>query len=171
MDEKAIKEKLHREQIRVAYNEPSELEINGKTFKVRPITGAVADKMSGYIVKQVDVNTPPQGPELIAKQSPNAKLQAKAVTLALLNDPRWGGFLGWLKVNLFFRVYWRKIFWSFSPNDISMVLNHIIDKLGLVFFFENMISTKGLNTLEKKMTKKEVESLSVEQESEKKQDS
>ena len=141
---------------------------NGKVVKIRPITGAVADRMSGYLVRQVEINEADTA-ELIAKQNPNLKLQCKAISLAILNDGR--GLLGWFKVNFVHWIHWRKIFWTYTSGDISAVLVYIVEKLNLVFFYQNSGLTKGINTLRKKMTKEEVKLSQAEQELEKKQDS
>lgn len=158
------------EQIKLAYGRPSKVEVLGKKIKIRPITSAAMDIMSSYLVKQVEINVA-ETAELIAKQKPNLKLQCKAISVALLSDSRLNGFAGWFKVSFMHWFHWRKIFWSYSSGEIGIVLSKIVEQMNLVFFYQNMGLTKGLNSLQKKRTKAEAESLQAELESEKKQDS
>jgi len=145
------------EQMKINQGLPSEVVMNdGKVIKIRPITSAAAERMSAYLVRQVEI-TEAETPELIARQKTNLRLQCKAIAIAMLNDGRLGGIAGWFKINFLFWFYWRKIFWAYTSGDISAILVHIIEKLNLVFFYQNMALTKGINTLRKKKTKKEQE--------------
>jgi len=158
------------EQLRISQSGVSVVDLGDRKVKLRPITSAVSDRMSGYLVRQVDLSTS-ETPELIAKQKPNLKLQCKAVALAILNDNRMRGFFGWFKVNFLHWIYWRKIFWTYTSGDIFKVLTSLVEKLNLVFFYQNIALTKGMNSLERKKTKEEVRLSQAEQELVKKPDS
>jgi hypothetical protein len=167
---KEVSAEAQLEQLRVSQDKSSVIKLGNKSIKIRPITCAVADRMSGYLVRQVEISEPTTA-ELVAKQRPNLKLQCKAVALAILNDGRMNGWFGWLKVNLLHWIIWRKVFRTMSSSDISKIFTHIVEKLQLIFFYQNTALTKGMNTLTKRKTKEEVELLQAEQESEKKEDS
>ena len=157
------------EQLRIAYNKHVVVEIGKKKYKFKPITNKCLDLMSGYYTQQSDVSQEDGTAGLIVKLKPNIKLQCKAMSIAILNDPRF--IMGWLKVNLFHFFHWRVLMYIHTADDILTATSHIIEKLGLSSFFFATVSTKGMNSLKKKMTKEEAELSQAEQESEKKQDS
>lgn len=157
------------EQMRIAYNKPVYLELGNRKYKFRPITNKCLDLISEYYTKQEEVSQEDGTAGLIVKLKPNIKLQCKAFSIAILNDPRF--LMGWIKVNLFHRFHWRILMYRHNVDEMLQATSHIIEKLSLTSFFFLTVSTKGMNSLKKKKTKEEVELLRAEQESEKKQDS
>lgn len=167
--EKAKKEadvKAQMEQFKLNYRKPDKVKIGNKTVKIHRITGGPADYISMYAVRQVEFESM-ETTEMIAKMRPNLKLQYKILSLGLLNDPRLGGVLGFLKIAIFHPFYWRLLRWRYDASDIADALAHIVEKLGTFFFFQNTTLLKQMNTLRKKRTKEEAELLQAERESEK----
>lgn len=150
--------KAQMEQFKLMYRQPDEVELRGKIIRVYPIVGAPQDLVSLYSVEQVEVETD-QIAEAIAKIRPNLKLQYKAASIGILNDPSWGGWKGLLKIKLFHGIHWRIMRWKYDPSDIADLMAAVINKLGISFFFQNMALMKEMNTLKRKRTKEEVELL------------
>lgn len=159
--------KAKMEQLKINYNIPERVELaSGKTVKIHRITGAPLDFISKYVVHQVEFETT-ETAEIIAKMRPNLKLQYKAISIAILNNPAWGGWKGFLNIKLSHWFHWRLLRWKYDPSEMQDILSVVIEKMGVSFFFQNTTLLKQMDSLKKKRTKTEVELLQAERESEK----
>lgn len=144
------------EQYDINYNKKRPLSIgNGKDIYIYPLVSAVMDRMSSYYTRQQEVFPEDGVAGMIVKLKPNLKLQCKAASLALLNNPNW--IIGWLKIHLFHWIHWRIVFWKYSQKEMLAITTFLIEKMGLRFFFQNTVLTMRMNSLAKKMTKEEME--------------
>jgi hypothetical protein len=137
-----------QEQVRIKYDKPVTIIAGKNRIKIRPIVGGALDKMSEYYTQQVEISREVSTPELIVKLKPNAKLQYKAMSVAILNDPRW--VIGLFKIYTIHWLHWRILRWKYNQAEVMDVTAHIIEKMGLIFFFQNTALTFGLNSLKKK---------------------
>jgi hypothetical protein len=147
--------KAAMEQYRIKHNIPDVISVGAKTVTLFPILGYSLDRISSYLVRQAPIGTDDPA-ELIAKAKQNNAFQYKAISIAILNDPRLNGLMGFFKIFLFHGIHWRLCRIKYSMCDISQVLEHLVEKLGLFFFFQNTQLTRELSTLKKKLNPSEL---------------
>lgn len=158
--------KAQLEQDRVIFSEPIYVPIGNKNIEIRPLTLASSVRVSKYSVMQDDFGGgEPTNPNIVAIARKNMKMQAKAVSIAILNDNRLYGLMGVLKRTLFFWIHWRIVMNRFDSATLNAIFMAMVEKFGGSFFFQNMALVKNLNILTKKKTKEEAKQLQAEQKS------
>jgi hypothetical protein len=161
-DDVLLKEKEYRaqmDQMRISYNEKTVIKAGNKRVTVYPLVGAALDYMSKYYTQQKSIEDKNTA-GLIVALIPNLKLQYKALSIAILNNPNW--IVGWLKIKLFHGIHWRILRWKYNTLEMQDITVYAIEKMGLGFFFQSTVLTSGINTLKKKS--QEVESSEAKQE-------
>ncbi|MEN6413730.1 MAG: hypothetical protein ABFC84_13375 [Veillonellales bacterium] len=92
-------------------------------------------------------------PRTIGLMKEGTRLHARIAAYGLLCT--------WLKIKLFHWVYWRIIWIRHDEQEINQLMSAVIEKMGVGFFFLTTETTENLNSLMRKMTKTEAQSLSL----------
>ena len=142
MENKNISAEL--DQYRIMYDEPIEIKVGKKKIKLKPMLQGSLDLISKYYTQQQEATQEDGTAGLIVKLNPNVKLQCKALSVAILNS-KW-------KIRLLHRFYWNKLYWSLTAGEVLDLTTLVMNKLGLAFFLNTSVLTKGLNSLKKKET-------------------
>ena len=143
------------EQYCINYNKKREVKFkNHKSIYLYPIANGINDKMSSYYTKQMTVVPEDGTAGMIVKLKPNSKLQCKAASLAILNNPNW--IIGLTKIFFFHWIHWRIVSLKYNPQELLDITTFLIEKMGLQFFFQNTRLTCQMNSLKKKITKTEM---------------
>ena len=158
-DKKQPDYKTQRKQYEIANDIPFVVKLGGKTHKVKYMKGKSRDMISYLHVSQkvIDSDDPK---EILKAMRHNERIHAKVIAVMLLNS--------FWKIKLFYWIYWRWIFHSYSEYDFFQVLPTVMEANGNEFFFQNTVLLSAMNTLKMRMTKEEAERLLAEPASEKK---
>ena len=148
-----------RKQYEIANDIPFIVKLGGKSHKVKYMKGKSRDMISYLHVSQKIINSD-DPKEILKAMKHNERIHAKVIAVMLLNS--------FWKIKLFYWIYWRWIFHTYSEYDFFQVLPTVMEANGNEFFFQNTVLLSAMNTLKMRMTKEEAARLLAEPASEKK---
>ena len=119
------------------------------TYRIPFMTKWANWRISGYMVGQKFGDS--KLSTNIGIMSESEKLQCRIIACALLVK-RW-------KVLLFEKIYAWILINRLTEKDYSELMPVVIDKMGVGFFFQNIKTIESINSLTRKMTKIELQSL------------
>jgi hypothetical protein len=73
----------------------------------------------------------------------------------------YGLLCSWSKIKLFHWIYWRILWHRHTEKEMNQLLSAVVEKMDVGFFFLTTETTENLNSLMRKMTKTEAQSLSL----------
>ena len=158
-EQKQPAHQTQRKQFEIANDIPFLVKLGSKMHKVRYMKGKSRDMISYLHVSQkiIDSDDPK---EILKAMRHNERIHAKVIAVMLLNS--------FWRIKLFYWIYWRWIFHTYSEYDFFQVLPTVMEANGNEFFFQNTVLLSAMNTLKMRMTKEEAERLLAEPASEKK---
>lgn len=127
----------------------TKIEVGGRTYRIPQLYKYTNWRISNYLVQQkiTDSNLESN----IAIMRDNEKIHCKVIACGLL--------AGYWKIKLFEWIYWRILFIRLTEEHSSKLLSAIVEKMDVGFFFQTTKIAEKLNSLLRKMTKIEAQSL------------
>lgn len=117
--------------------------INGKRYRIRRISNAVAERMDRYVAKSRLSQSEEPG-MLMANMAGNRELVPKCLSLMLLG--------GLLNIHLFHWIHWRYLHNKLSPEEMCELLNEGLQINSIGFFLTSLGYLQTQSRMIAKMT-------------------
>lgn len=128
---------------RLENNKGTKITILGKSYNIKPMCNAVAEKMDRYTTK-VSMSQCNESKMMITL-SDSRKAVPKSLSLMLLH--------GWFKVTFFHWAYWRYLHRKYSQQEMNEPLMKCFEINSLAFFLTNMAYLQANSQMTEKITK------------------
>lgn len=126
-------------------NEPKRFTLGSRTYRVYPMTNAVAERADKYIAKRSVELTPTENVgELVLNLSKNRTVIPRYVSLLMLHS--------WLKVTLFHWIHWRYIHRKYPLAVLSAIYGECSSLNDVGIFFQFTASLQANSRLIKRMS-------------------
>lgn len=143
--------KAQKKQGDLLLDKSTKVRIGKHAYKIRYMRGYTNALISSCMV-DVKIATS-DVPRTIGLMKEGTKLHAKIAAYGLL--------CFWFKIKLLHWIYWRILWYRHTEKEMNQLLSAVVEKMDVGFFFLTTETTENLNSLMRKMTKTEVQSLSL----------
>ena len=138
-----------RKQYEVLSGAVTTKKVGKHTYRIPFMTKWANWRISGYMVGQKFGDSKLSTNIGLMRES--EKLQCRIIACALL--------VRWWKVLLFERIYAWILMNRLTEQEYGELMSVVVDRMGVGFFFQNIKTIENLNSLTRKMTKTELQSL------------